>query len=246
MGGGVNHLSIVLLPESVIKLDSLLKKMKKGIHIVIVIIGMISLVSCQTEKHEILTEDDQQSFTEGSEFYSLVERASMHDGSQDDDLDESPCFSINFPYRIVINGSSVKVGSSSDLDVILGKINQGFSFEFPLTLTWSNYEAVSVSNQRELVELQQVCNNDERWDNSPITCAEIDFPIKLFVYNTGSQNTNTVNISSRKQLYVFLQNKKPFEVLSLDYPINIRVAGGGVVTVNNNQEFVTTLSTCNN
>lgn len=224
--------------------------MSKITYISFVLIGILSLASCQSEKHEVLTEEDQQSFNEGSEFYSFVERASMHDGSQDDALDESPCFSISFPFRVELNGTEVRIASASDLEVILRNIEnlgiEEFSFRFPLTLIWFNYETVSVSNMQELAELKQACLNELASNNSPITCAEIEFPIKLFIYNVNTQTTNSVNIANKKQLYVFLQNSNRDEVLSFDYPVNISLAGESQMEVNSNNEFATALKTCDN
>lgn len=224
--------------------------MSKIAYISFIVTGLLILGSCQSEKHEVLTQEDQKSLTAGSEFYSLVERSSMHDGSQDDELDESPCFSISFPYRVVLNGVEVKIASASDLEVILENIRnvevQEFSFQFPLTLIWSNYETISVSNMQELTEIKRACSNELAANNSPITCAEIAFPIKLLVYNVNTQTTNSVNIASKKQLYVFLQNKNTREVLSFEYPVSIDFAGGAVMEVNNNNEFATALKTCNN
>ncbi len=224
--------------------------MKINLYIKFLLVCILLTLSCQTEKHEVLTEEDQQSFTEGSEFYSLVERASMHDGSWDDELDESPCFSISFPYQVVVQGVDVRIASAADLNFILENISnagmQEFSFRFPLTLTWSNYENLSVSSVEELAELKQACLNDIATNNLPITCVEMDFPVKLFAYNLNTQNTSTVNAANKKQLYIFLQNNHPNEVLSFDYPLNLSFQGGVEMEVNNNTEFAAALKTCNN
>lgn len=224
--------------------------MSKIIKIASCLIGILILGACQAEKHEILTEEDQQGFTEDSEFYTLVERVSMHDGSQDDELDESPCLSITFPYRVVVQGVEVRIASASDLEVILENIrNSGmrdYSLQFPLTIMWSNYETESVSSMQELAELKRECVIDIAANNLPITCVEIDFPVKLYAYNVNSQKTNTINAANKKQLYVSLQNKNPHEILSFDYPISLSFAGDAEMEVNNNSEFAAALKTCIN
>ncbi len=211
---------------------------------------LLIMGACQSEKHEILTEEDQQSFTEDSEFYNLVERVSMNDGSQDDEFDDSPCFSISFPYRVVIQGVEVKIASAADLEKILETINnagvQEFSLRFPLTLTWSNYETVNVSSMQELAKLKQVCAKEIATQSAPITCVDIEYPVKLFAYNVNSQNTSSANAANRKQLYIFLQNKNPNEVLSFDYPISLSFGGGAEMEVSSNTEFAAALKTCNN
>lgn len=225
-------------------------RMSKSTRIASFLIGILIVGACQTEKHEILIKEDQQGFTEGSEFYTLVERVSMHDGSQDDDFDQSPCLSITFPYRVVVQGVEVRIGSASDLEVILENIRndgiQDYSLQFPLTIMWSNYETVSVSSRQELAELRRECMIDIAANNIPITCVEKDFPVKLYAYNVNSQKTSTINAANKKQLYVFLQNKNPHEILSFDYPISLSFAGGAEMEVNNNSEFAAALKTCIN
>lgn len=223
-------------------------KMSKIYTILKVLTILLILGACQSEEYEILTQEDQESFSEDSEFFGLVERVSMNDGSDDDELDESPCFSINFPYRLVIQGVEVKIASAEDLEDILEDIDhsevQDFSFQFPLNLTWSNYETINVSNMQELAKLKQACAKEIAGKRAPITCLDIEFPIKLFAYNVNSQITSSANAANKKQLYIFLQNKDPKEVLSFDYPIELSFENDAEMEVYSNTEFAAALKTC--
>lgn len=224
--------------------------MKNILNIRSLLIFCLLTVSCQTEKHEVLTEEDQVSIQEGSEFYSLVERSAMHDGSQDDELDQSPCFSISFPYRVILQGVEVKIASMADLEVVLSRISgdvwENLSLKLPVTVTTSTYENISVASLQEFQELKASCLKDINTNNAPITCAVIEFPVKMLVYNTGTQETNSANIANKQQLYVFLQNKASNEVLSFDYPITVAYEGDAEVVVNSSAELRNALKTCNN
>ncbi|HER40911.1 MAG TPA: hypothetical protein ENO10_06795 [Salinimicrobium catena] len=224
--------------------------MKNILDIKILFFFMLLTISCQTEKHEVLTEEEGVSFTEGSEFYSLVERSSMHDGSQDDELDQSPCFSLSFPYRVLLEGVEIKIASLSDLRVVLDKISgdvpEKLSLKFPISVTTSSYESISVASLEELRELQQTCGMQIAADNAPITCAKIEFPVRMLVYNTATQETTSANIANKQQLYVFLQNKATNEVLSFEYPLTVSYEGESEVVVNSSSELRTALKTCNN
>ncbi len=224
--------------------------MKNILNIKSLLIFCLLTVSCQTEKHEVLTEEDQVSIQEGSEFYSLVERSAMHDGSQDDELDQSPCFSISFPYRVILEGVEVRIASLADLEVVLnrvsGEVLEDLSLQFPVTVTTSTYENVSVAGLEELQELQENCIEEINTNNAPITCAAIEFPVKMLVYNTNTQETKSANIANKQQLYVFLQNKAPNEVLSFDYPITVAYEGDSEVVANSSAELRNALKTCNN
>lgn len=224
--------------------------MRNILNIKFLSIFLLLTVSCQTEKHEVLTEEEGVSFTEGSEFYSLVERSAMHDGSQDDELDQSPCFSLSFPYRVVLEGVEIKIATLADLRVILEKVSadewEDLSLKFPVSVTTSTYETISVATPEELRELQQSCRAEVMANNSPITCASMEFPVKMLVYNTATQETHSANIANKQQLYVFLQNKATNEVLSFEYPLTVSYEGEAKVEVNNGSELRTALRTCNN
>lgn len=224
--------------------------MKKISKIFLLLIIGISFGACQQEEYEVLTEENEAGFTAGSDFYTLVERTSKNDGSADDEIDDSPCFSLKFPFNIELSGLVIKVASASDLELVIERIEEleddEFSLQFPVTVTLSNYESVSVSNIEEFEELQQSCEEDLEEGLSPITCAKIHFPIKVFVYNINTQQTNSANIANKQQLFTFLQNVETHEVLSFDYPITISYDGDARVVVNSGKEFSDALKTCIN
>ncbi|MFD0977475.1 hypothetical protein [Salinimicrobium gaetbulicola] len=224
--------------------------MKKINKIVLLLIGSFMLGACQQEEYEVLTGENETGFSEGSEFYTQVERASKKDGSADDEIDDSPCFSLRFPFTVELAGVEVKVSSAADLEVVTERIKElgedKISLQFPVAVTLSNYETVTISGSQEFEELQQSCREDVENGISPITCAKIQFPIKVFVYNINTQQTNSANIANKQQLFTFLQNKETYEVLSFDYPITISYSGDARVVVESGKEFSDALKTCIN
>lgn len=206
------------------------------------------LSSCQTERHEILSEEET-SLSQGSAFLNLVGRAAMHDGSGDDELDQSPCFSVQFPYSVFVNDIEMRVHSFSDLEILLEKFGGsagGLKLQFPVTLIMANYDRVNVESLEQFNRLQQECAEDVRSGLSPITCASIEFPVQLFVYNTQSQKTNSANVASKQQLFGFLQNQGPNEIISFHYPITLSFSSQSKMEVNNRNEFRSALETCEN
>lgn len=217
---------------------------------IILILASLLMGACQSEEYEVLTDENETGFTEGSEFYTLVERTSKKDGSADDEIDNSPCFSLRFPYEVELAGVEFKIASASDLEVLINRMREvgedQLSLKFPLTISLSNYESVTVSSRQEFEELQQRCNADVENGIAPITCASIQFPIKVFVYNINTQQTNSANIANKQQLFTFLQNKETYEVLNFEYPITISYAGDARVVAENGKEFSDALRTCIN
>lgn len=206
------------------------------------------MTACQQEEYEVLTEESENGFTSDSEFFSLVSRAAKKDGSADDELDESPCFSLKFPFVIELSGVEVKVTSSSELEKLVAQLEDAndddFSLQFPVTLILSNYESVTVSGNQEFEELQENCEEQMENDSGPITCAKIVFPIKVFAYNMNTQQTTSFNIANNQQLYTFLENTDSREVLSFDYPITVAFSNSNRLIVNNGKEFSDVLKTC--
>lgn len=222
-------------------------KMKQIIKLSIIL--SLLLISCQEEEYEVLTGEDQPGLAEGTEFYNLVERAAMHDGSEDDELDESPCFSIGFPFNLSVEGVELRVRTAADLQAVLQTLNESgrrnISLRFPVSIINSEYERENIEDAEEFEELQQECQEELASNEGPITCAQIQFPLKVLVYNPNTQKTNSANIANRKQLYVFLENTSENEVLNFQYPVSIKYAGNNEVVVNSNVEFMNALQTCN-
>ncbi len=223
--------------------------MSRKSNILLVILLGLAFLGCPTEEYEILTEDTKAAIQADSEFYDLVERAAMYDGSEDDEIDGSPCFSIRFPYGLNLEGVSVRINSFADLKAFLrnleGETGTGeMEIDFPVTLKMSDYRNVTVKSKQEFQSFRQACRNQMASARGAITCVEIDFPVKLLVYNTNTQRTNSANFANKEQLYVFLNNREADEVYAFDYPINLKTDNNFSVEINNRAQFEAALSNC--
>lgn len=204
--------------------------------------------ACQTEKHEVLTEEGDIQAAD-LEFSQLIERMAMYDGTQDDSIDDSPCFSVRFPYEVVIHGIEIKIASVSDLHKITNRL-QGlpvdvFSLKFPLVITMPDYEVLSVENASEFKRLKELCASG-KLGVSPINCALPEFPLKVLIYNSRSEKLSSFQIINKQQLYVFLQNKSPHELLDFEYPLELTLSGNSAITIKNKETFKEVLNNCNN
>ena len=74
------------------------------------------LLGCQKEKLEIIeAPDEEASFLFDQQLTSLLKSVASHDGSFDDVIDNSSCFSIDLPYQIALNGETHNVNTIDDL-----------------------------------------------------------------------------------------------------------------------------------
>lgn len=209
---------------------------------------LISILGCQKEEYEVLGDDQGIVTTSDSEFHHLVQRSAMHDGSADDQVDQSPCTSIQFPYSIILADVETRVQSQADLASLLSSmdqtgLNQVF-LRFPVKVKTSSHQEVTVVNRQQMAGLQQGCRNQINQKMAPISCVQIEFPVNIFIYNTDVQQTNSETIRNKKQLYWYLENVSDAEILSFEFPIRLIYADKTFVKVNNRSAMENVIQSC--
>lgn len=202
--------------------------------------------ACQKEEFEVLTEDDQNAITTGSQVYDVVLRTTMHDGSEDDEIDESPCFSIEFPYSISLSGQEITISSAAQRASFLNQVGQtAFSLNFPLTIRNAAHQQITVMNRQQFAGLQQSCRTAVAMNEAPITCAQLELPVLLFAYDRALQQTSSSRFSNKEDLFTFLNNLDANTVVSFEYPL-IVVRGNARVEIRNNAQLFNSLRSCQN
>jgi hypothetical protein len=207
------------------------------------------LMGCQEEEYEVLTEEEQQSLSRDSETFDLVMRTSMHDGSIDDEIDNSPCFSLDLPFEVSVNGTKYNINTASELSDFLDSRSRGnipgtVEFQFPFTVTNANYVQIPVNNAQQFRALQQRCENDIALGEQPVTCAKIQYPVTVFVYDTRSQKTLSQKMNNKEQLFSFLSNIKDNQIFNFSFPIEVELNGNSF-EVSNNSQLRNLLKECN-
>lgn len=211
--------------------------MKKVIYFVLPILFLF-LVSCQKEEYEVITEQDQSSITTDMEVYDLVYRAAMHDGSADDGLDNSHCFSIEFPYIVNHQGEMIEITSEAVLRDFLADLPTNAPDiipNFPVTVINAGHQRVTVRNRQQLAGLQQACRNMSNERGGPITCLKFSFPLRITSYERDSQQTGSTNLHSREELFLYFDNLGPGSVVNFVYPLDVVKNNNPVSVANRNQ-----------
>lgn len=194
----------------------------------------------------MLTEDDQNAITTDSQVYDAVLRTSMHDGSEDDEIDESPCFSLEFPYSVTLLGQQITISSVAQRVSFLNQVGQtAFSLNFPVTVRNAAHQQITVVNRQQFAGLQQSCRTAVAMNEAPITCAQIEFPVLVFAYDRALQQTSSSRFSNKEALFTFLNNLDSNTVVSFEYPL-IVVRGNARVEVRNNAQLLNALRSCQN
>lgn len=215
----------------------------------ILLISFIGLTSCQNEMD---TENGQNPNTNNadSQTASNLERSSMYDGSFDDFLDGMSCSSILFPATATVNGTKVTLLSETDYSLVLNLLSQfnndEIVFQFPLSVKLSNYTEVEVANQAEYDALSNACAETENAGNAAIDCLNIDFPITILTYSLNLDQTGSVVIGSKEELYTYMNAFGNDELFSINYPITATLKGESntVVEITSDADLQSRITEC--
>lgn len=193
------------------------------------------VISCQKEQFTVIEDNQESIFIENGQLTRLMQSVAAHDGSFDDILDQASCFSINFPYEILLNGKVHSVNSSEDLEIIT--MYDSIIPVYPITVTLADHST------RELVHVQQYFNLKDQCDagvifNELITCIDLDYPFSIATFFPETNNYGTVVLNSDLETFIEIQDFSPDTRVSINFPITCTwLASGNTVTVTSHQEL---------
>ncbi|MBT8325121.1 MAG: hypothetical protein KJO96_07450 [Winogradskyella sp.] len=204
--------------------------------------ALFLFTSCQDEVVDIIDPNEQETIVPGSRLANLMRSATSNDGSYDNILDNSDCFSIELPVTIILDGITITIEEADDLDELEDLLeelvdNEDFiDFVFPLTIILNDYTEIVIESLDQLEAYIDQCDNDE----DVIECVDFQYPISFSVFNTEFQVIDTIVIESDQQLYAFLESlddENAALLISLNFPVTLVYANGDTLVVNNNQEL---------
>ncbi|MGA9638249.1 hypothetical protein [Flavobacterium sp.] len=211
------------------------------------LLAVLGFTSCQSEVDEVQGENPNSvNSTTGTN----IKRVSMYDGSFDDFLDGASCSSIVLPVTAKINGTNVTLLSQLDYQQvisILGTYNDDqdtIIFNFPLKVKMSNYSEVTVNNQSEYDAIINACTSAESASEAAISCVSINFPITLLTYNLTFEQTGSIVIQSKQELYTYMYNANSNELFAVKYPITIKYSDNTTTTISSNGELQSSINEC--
>jgi len=211
--------------------------------------AILGFTSCQSEEStEVGSNPNANSST--SPTAKNYERAAMNDGSDDDFLDGNTCTELLFPLTATVNGQRITILSKLNFSAVLnimGEFNDDSDsvvFNFPISVKTSSYTEVVVSNQSDFDALQQECKTAEADGKDAISCIDINFPITMLTYNVSLEQTGSVVVQSKKQLYSFMTGLQGNELFEVNYPISAAVSNGTTIQISSDVEFQSAISEC--
>ncbi|WP_128755282.1 hypothetical protein [Aquimarina sediminis] len=215
------------------------------------VVMMIALSSCRNESDLIVEADENQVIKPDSKIASLMSKVSMNDGSIDNIIDNSTCFTVKLPITVIANGSEVLVSSVADFqvieDIFMEFDNDIDELEiiYPVTLILMDYTEISVENETELENINNSCSpTDEN-----LECIDFKYPFSVSVFDSESELIQVLSFNNDKELFLFLKNLKEEDITSIKFPITVIFSDDTEIIVNdidNLQQIIEdTIDDCN-
>ncbi len=187
-------------------------------------------LSCRQEEFEYFPPLDQETLA-NSTLADLLERTALNDGSIDNIIDRSNCFTVQLPVTVNVNGYDILVGSEEDYATIEGIFDEFdddtdiLLISFPISIVFSDFTEVTIADQVELDTFSAGCNGENVADDD-IECLDVQYPITASIFNPTTEVFDNLSISNDWQLYHFIDDLKDDDVVNINFPINVVLADG--------------------
>lgn len=200
----------------------------------------IVFISCQNEG-AVLIQDTTQNLTTVSPLTNLIFRVAQNPTSKDNVLDNSSCFNIQLPVKVIVDGNQITVSNQNDYKTVQATLDAFpndddiINFIYPITIQYQDYKTQLILNSDELEKSIENCNLDDHFNE--IDCININYPISFSIYDANNQIAKTIVIQNDKDITNFLDNLGVNLYISINYPISITNFNGQNVVLTNNADF---------
>lgn len=204
--------------------------------LVLFVLTAFVLTSCRKEESVLIEGPQNQTLVVNSAVANLMKRTAMRDGSDDNIVDQANCFSVDFPFTVVVNGMEITVTSEEDLDTVEDILDEfdddddTIEIEFPITIILSDFSEVSINSLEEFENYADDCDGENEFDDD-IECLDFVYPITASVFNSNNELIDTITFNSDEDLYFFIDELDEDDVVGIDFPITVMLSDGTEVSV---------------
>lgn len=209
---------------------------KTLLKIILINIGLFLVLSCQKESTLLIEPPVNEILKSNSSVASLIKRTTIKDGSIDNIIDSANCLTVILPVNVIANGVPLTINSEADY-LLIKNIFDEFSLDidtltiiFPIKISLSNFEIITVYNSNELQELAKECIGENEIDDD-IECVDFVYPINISIYNTSSQLTQTIVVQSDEQFYKLVEDIEDYYIVQINFPISVILYDGSTQTI---------------
>ncbi|MBO9584873.1 MAG: hypothetical protein J7574_12005 [Flavobacterium sp.] len=203
--------------------------------------ALLLLLSCQNES-DVQDDNRQGTIVNTSPLTTYLQRVAMVSTVQDNIIDGSTYCTIKFPYTVTVNSQKIAINSASDYQKVADNINASntdndvVTIDFPVTMIYYNYYQTVIATESDFNSLI------DYWNKFPDLLAKINglninYPIRINIYNSLNQSASSETIASDHAFYDFIKNLNGSTYISLQYPISVVDYNNKTNVISNNLEF---------
>ncbi len=212
---------------------------------------IILLTACRTEERELIEAPEDEVLVSNSEIAGLILKTVSNDGSEDNIIDKSNCFNINFPLAVTANSQEISINSKEDYKVIEYIFDEddddidALDITYPITISLKDHSKVTINNATELSSYSKNCKGENEQDED-IECLDFKYPITASIFNTNNELLDVMTANSDSMLFELVENLNSNDYVTINFPITVILLDGTELSVNNLIELKTVINTHSN
>ncbi len=197
---------------------------------------LVFFTSCRTDTDEFINNPVGQVLKSNSKVAKLILKTTMNDGSKDNILDGSSCFSIELPVTININGLQLVIDSEKDFQIIEEIFNEfendldELNLIFPITIIFSDFSEIVIENDEQLEELIKNCDIDNQ--DEDIECLDFEYPFTVAVFDPQNELIERIAFTNDKELFDFINDLDEDDIVNINFPITVVLSDGTETIIN--------------
>lgn len=188
--------------------------------------------SCQEEEQEIIDPTIDNTIPQSSQLAGLMRNIVTHDGSFDDIVDGGNCFSINYPYVIMLNSEPLVINKIEDYDQLEEADN--IQIQFPITITRDDHVSEIIENDAALRNLADTC----KIEDEDIECVDFVYPFRFATFDANNNSISTIEVLHDAQVFGFMDDLNENTVVAITYPIQLLLSNGEVLMIAHNTDLL--------
>jgi len=203
----------------------------------ILLILVLALVSCYDDDSIVIVSDNTAHIS--AKLTNSMKSIALHDASFDDIIDNSSCFSLEFPYQVVVNAELKTINSKADLETL--HENDEIEIVYPVSAVLFNYDKHQITSISGYEAVANAC--EQNFNLSPHRCLDFEYPVTIKMYNQVGSSFQSMNMDHDQDLYTFLDNLHETDIYEIDYPIILNDHTTGTSkSISSNADFDTIFS----
>lgn len=198
------------------------------------------LTSCREESDDTIF-PEEEALIANSEEANLILRTTLKNGSGDDILDGSSCYTVKLPVTITIEEIKIIVETEEDFERIEDVFEElddeidDLEFIYPITLISYDFMENVIQNEDQLEEILENCEDKE---DDEIDCIKFTYPFTVSLFNRESELLETITFTDDQEFYLFVKNLTIEDIVTIGFPIIIVDADGDENEITNLKELI--------